>query len=308
MDELCIPLTVVGGYLGAGKTTLLNHLLRNAAGRRYAVLVNDFGSLNIDASLVEAEDGALLRLENGCVCCTIAGGMATALHEVAQLDPRPDHVIVEASGVSDPGRVAWYGHVAPFTPEGVVVVADAETVRERCRDPFVGDAVTRQLRAADLLVLNKIDLVGPVDLEETRAWLGQAAPGAAVLPTRHGEVPSAVLLGLPSRTVRMPEGTHPDYASWSFSSATPMCETALRERLALWPDEVLRAKGVVQVAEDPGRRYLFHRTGRRWSLVPDRDWGAAPPRTDIVLIGLAGHLEGLPLLRDLEDARAGTHA
>lgn len=308
MSDSSIPLTVVGGYLGAGKTTLLNHLLRNAAGRRYAVLVNDFGSLNIDAALIQAEDGALLRLENGCVCCTIAGGMATALHEVAQLDPRPDHVIVEASGVSDPGRVAWYGHVAPFTPEGVVVVADAETIRERCGDAFVGDAVKRQLRAADLLVLNKIDLVEPSRLEETRAWLGQAAPGAAVLPARHGGISPTVLLGLPSRSVRMPEEAHPDYASWSFSSETPLREPALRERVALWPDAVLRAKGIVRLAEDPGRRYLFHRTGRRWTLVPDRDWGADPPRTDIVLIGLAGHLEGLPLLRDLEDARAGTQS
>lgn len=308
MSDLCIPLTVVGGYLGAGKTTLLNHLLRTAAGRRYAVLVNDFGNLNIDAALIQAEDGALMRLENGCVCCTIAGGLATALHAVAQLEPRPDHVIVEASGVSDPARVAWYGHVAPFTPEGVVVVADAETIRERCRDAFVGDAVTRQLRAADLLVLNKIDLVGPAELEGVVAWLERAAPGAAVLPTRHGEIPGAVLLGLPARTVRMPEGVHPDYSSWSFSSETPLSEAALRDRLALWPDAVLRAKGVVRLAEDPGRRYLFHRTGRRWSLVPDREWGADPPRTDIVMIGLSGHLEGLPLVRDLEDARAGTHA
>lgn len=291
---------MVGGYLGAGKTTLLNHILRNAEGRRYAVLVNDFGSLNIDASLIEAQDGSVMRLDNGCVCCTIAGGLATALHQVSELDPRPDQVIVEASGVSDPARVAFFGHVAPYSPEGVVVVADAETVRERASDRFVGDAILRGLRGADLMVLNKIDLVSPESLEALLAWLREVAPEATVLTTTHGQVPAPVLTGLPPGARVAAEDPHPAYASWSFSSDRPLAEAPLRERLAHWPESVLRAKGLVYVAEDPGRRYVFHRTGRRWSLVPDREWGSEPPRTEIVLIGLVGHLDGTPLVRDLE--------
>jgi len=104
-----IPFTVIGGYLGAGKTTLLNHILRNNDGRRFALLVNDFGSINIDAALIKNQDGETINLANGCICCTLAAGFASAIYTILERDPLPDHIIVEASGVADPHKVAQYG-------------------------------------------------------------------------------------------------------------------------------------------------------------------------------------------------------
>ncbi|RMF03443.1 MAG: GTP-binding protein, partial [Chloroflexi bacterium] len=93
-----IPLTVIGGYLGAGKTTLLNHILRHNQGRRLAVIVNDFGKINIDAGLIESRDGETINLANGCVCCTLSGGLGVTLNNLLQRRPPPEHIIIEASG------------------------------------------------------------------------------------------------------------------------------------------------------------------------------------------------------------------
>ena len=142
--QVDIPLSVIGGYLGAGKTTLLNHLLRNSEGRRYAVLVNDFGSINIDAALIESQDDSVIKLDNGCVCCSLVNGLAETLHRIRQMEPWPEHVIVEASGVADPVRISHHAYVAPYRPEAVLVVADAETLRQKGGDRFMGDSVLRQ--------------------------------------------------------------------------------------------------------------------------------------------------------------------
>jgi G3E family GTPase len=285
-----IPLTVIGGYLGAGKTTLLNHLLRESSGRRLAVLVNDFGALNIDAALIE---GDVVTLENGCVCCSLSNGLATALHQVAQMDPPPEHVLVEASGVSDPARVSAFGSMAPFSPDGIVVVADAETIEEKSRDVFVGDSVQIQLRSADLVVLNKTDLVSPERAAELRSWLG-----GRVLETTYGQVPLARLLGLsPGLEVPAGEPSH-GYRSWSWQSARPLDRARLESLLGGWPESVLRAKGILHLGED--RRYVFQRVGARWTLTPDRPWGAEAPASKLVLIGLEGQLDGTELISQLE--------
>ncbi len=296
-----IPLTVIGGYLGAGKTTLLNHLLRHSQGRRYAVLVNDFGSLNIDAALIEAD--GVLRLENGCVCCSLSNGLANALHLVSEREPAPEHVLIEASGVSDPQRIACYGHVAPFLPDGVVVLADAETVREKCQDPFVGDAVQRQLKSADLLVLNKLDLVAEPERDALRAWLESLAPRARLVEARFGDIPADLLAGLSSSASALSAGSesHPEYESWSFATETPLPEQALRACLEGWPDSVLRAKGILYLAEEPTRRYVFQRMGRRWTLTPHRAWAPQErPSSALVLIALAGQCDGRGLVEELE--------
>ncbi|MGE8641526.1 MAG: CobW family GTP-binding protein, partial [Achromobacter sp.] len=156
-----IPLTVVGGFLGAGKTTLLNHVL-SASRRRAAVLVNDFGPIDIDAGLVAQQADAVIRLANGCVCCSMAGGLDDALARVLALDPLPEWIVIEASGVSDPSRIAQVGMCDPLLQlEGVVVLVDVANVRALAADPLLSDTVARQLKAADLLVLNKTDLATP---------------------------------------------------------------------------------------------------------------------------------------------------
>src|ERR1700741_1151702 len=109
-----IPFTVLGGYLGSGKTTLLNRVLQQNEGRRLAVIVNDFGSVNIDAMLIQTRTNELVALANGCVCCSISTGLAEALTVLSRRTPLPEHVIIEASGVADPIRVGYFGSAPPY--------------------------------------------------------------------------------------------------------------------------------------------------------------------------------------------------
>ena len=155
-----VPVTVVAGYLGAGKTTLINELLAHDHGRRLAVLVNDFGAVNIDAALIADHDGQTISLKNGCVCCSIADELGDALDRVLALEPAPDQIVIEASGVADPANVAAYGQGWPGCRlDAVVVLADAETIQAKSRDQFVGELVVRQLRRADIVMATKCDLV-----------------------------------------------------------------------------------------------------------------------------------------------------
>ena len=153
-------MSVIGGFLGAGKTTLLNRVLAGRHGVRYAVLVNDFGELNVDGDLVAAHGGDTITFANGCVCCTMGGDLVGALDRLLDGDRPPDQILVEASGVADPSAIADVATLHPgLARDLVVVLADAETVRARHADERLRDTVDRQLAAADLIVLNKCDRV-----------------------------------------------------------------------------------------------------------------------------------------------------
>lgn len=309
MSDARIPLTVIGGYLGAGKTTLLNHVLRHADGRRYAMLVNDFGALNIDASLIESRDGNVVRLDNGCVCCNLVSGLAKALHDIQEMRPLPEHVIIEASGVADPARIGYYAHVAPYVPAGVLVVVDADAVRQKAADRFVGDAVLRQLRSADLVVVNKIDLLDAAQLDGLRKWLAETVEGVRTLEVSHAEIPAGLLLDVSPQMPTAPASHDhgPRYVSWSFSSERSFQEAALRQLIDGWPESLLRAKGFVYLADDPAHRYVLQLMGRRWTLTRNEAWSQTP-RNEIVLIGLADHLEGDALVRALESLQTQEEA
>lgn len=292
-----IPVTVVGGYLGSGKTTLLNEVLSQANGERIAVLVNDFGAIGIDGDLIAAADGDTITLTNGCVCCAIGSDLMAALWAVRDRDVPPDRVLIEASGIADPAPVAHHALTPGFDLDGVVVLLDAETVRRRERDRIVGRTIRRQLAAADVLVLNKIDLVSAEALAELDAWLARTAPGVPVLHARDGRVPLAALVGVGAGEAGHGGGalehSH-DYISVSFTIDEPLRRAALEALLDGLPAGVLRVKGIVRLAETPDQRTVVHRVASRRALTAGGPWRASEPGR-LVVIAMAGTpgLDGL---------------
>ncbi|MGH2839612.1 MAG: CobW family GTP-binding protein [Solirubrobacteraceae bacterium] len=287
-----IPLTVVGGFLGAGKTTLLNRILRTPDGRRLALMVNDFGAINIDADLVESQDGETISLTNGCICCGLSGEFMFALAGLRDRAEPPEHVIVEASGVGDTNTILAYGDMPGFAQDAALVVVDAETVRARAQDADTGSQILGQLRSADLVVLNKTDLVTPDELEATRAWVREVVGrSTAIVDAAFGDVPTDVLLGARPAARATPaehDHAHPDYETWSWQGAPALHGAGLVEAITALPDGVLRGKGFLHLREDRANRYLLQLVGRRYAVTCDRPWRDEPPGSRLVLIGLPG--------------------
>ena len=263
-----VPLTVIGGFLGAGKTTLVNHLLRTAA-RRIGVLVNDFGAIAIDAALIASRDGDTIALTNGCVCCDMSGDLGSGLARLAARVPAVEHVVVEASGVSDPWRLAELALVEPgFSLEPVVVVADASAVVGHLHDRWVADTVRGQLRAAEVVVLNKIDHAG--SLEAARAAIRAIRPEAKLIETCHGVVRDAQLRFPIARRGRFRAEAVPalEFRAWHF--VEPFDRDRLRALLRGLPASVLRVKGFCRLGPTAAPHLLQFASGQ-WALTPHDD-------------------------------------
>lgn len=275
-----LPVTILGGYLGAGKTTLVNHLLRHAAGLRIAVLVNDFGSIDIDADLIEAREGNVVRLAGGCACCTIGSDFTSGMAGLSRLGTF-DHAVVEASGVALPGSMrAALTVLKGVRLTGIVVVADAENVRTHAMDAYVGDVVRAQLAAADVLVLNKSDRCPPSEMHELREWAGCWSPNALVLPATRCAVERSLILSQygpaagnestdePSgpRYVAAPDAAHANrlFVTTTLDVPGPVDAASVAAELAAARLE--RAKGIVL---DKLRGWVVLQVvGDQWSVDP----------------------------------------
>jgi G3E family GTPase len=296
------PFTVVGGFLGAGKTTLVNHLLREAsadrATQRLAVLVNDFGAVNIDAALIESKTADTIALTNGCVCCQIGDDLTMALVRVLEAPEPFDAIVVEASGVSDPWRIAQIARADPtLTLEGIFVVVDASAVMAQAADPLLVDTIVRQLRSADLVLLNKVDLVDGSALAAARAWIEARAGAIGVVETSEAKVPLALLVSdahgpttalRGARSLREAGAVHGlEFETSTHRPQSVLCAASLRSLLKTMPAGVLRLKGLVRTDEMPWAEIQF--SGRHGSLRA----ALAPPASGeaaIVAIGLHGRL------------------
>lgn len=295
-----IPFTVIGGFLGAGKTTLLNHLLRDATGGRLAVFVNDFGAVNIDAALIESKTTDTIALTNGCVCCQIGDDFMRALVRVLEAPEPFDAIVVEASGVSDPWRIAQIARADPtLSLEGIVVVADASALATQARDPLLADTLVRQLRTADFVLLNKTDLVGAAELAQVHAWVAAACAPVAVFETTQARPPD-VLFTLPNGTLdrRLPAGPRSlreagaadhgnQFESCALAPPGTLSGVALRALLAAMPAGILRMKGLLRTDEHGWSELQF--AGRHGSLRPAvGTW--ADEGNIVVAIALRGRL------------------
>jgi G3E family GTPase len=289
-----IALIVLGGYLGAGKTTLLNRLLADAQGRRVTVLVNDFGAINIDASLIREQSDDVISLENGCVCCSIGGRLVQALVEIsARADP-PDVLIIEASGVSDPVRIAQVGMLdRAFRLHAIVVAVDAQGIGETLGDPYVGDIVRRQIEGATALVLTKTDLIDESAKGAVTSKLLELAGTRIVIEAMHGAIPPALVFDATPAGTRQPNAPALRSAtpahlpaglrSFTFRSEARLNRARLKEALRVLGPRLLRAKGFV-LLDDAGAPQELHVVGPRIRLGAFS--GAVSAESTIVLIGL----------------------
>lgn len=249
-----LPLTIISGYLGAGKTTLINRLLSEDHGLKLMVLVNDFGAINIDETLIETKDDAAISLSNGCVCCSIEQEFHMAISDVLKRSPRPDHLIVEASGIADPAAIA---QAAQYQPElsyaGIVTLVDAENAPALMADPDVGPQVKQQIAVADLVLVTKSDAL-PDALGAALKDIGARSP---VFP---GDAPLAELLFdvVPLPHVRQ-TAPHPAYTTWIHDSDRVLDRRALGEKLENRPAGLYRLKGFIKT-NDGG--YQVHAVGR----------------------------------------------
>lgn len=304
-----LPLTVIGGFLGAGKTTLVNRLLAESHGRRLAVLVNDFGRINIDAALIRSRTQDTIELANGCACCSVAGDLARTLVELAQREEPPDAIVIEASGLADPRGIVQVALANPaLRLDGVVALADAEALLGQAADPACARTLLGQIDAADVIVLNKRDLVSAATAAEVRAWLEARAPGRPVIDAVEAAVPVEVVLGIESE--RAPGGPvdadHADaFESASIAVDCPLDRMKLRECLRRLPEGIVRAKGILWMADDADRRTAYQRVGRRWSLTPLGDWHGEPRLSRLVVIGRKGTFDGRAVARALQECSAG---
>jgi G3E family GTPase len=295
-----IPVTIIGGYLGAGKTTLINRLLRQADGERIAVLVNDFGDINIDADLIEARDDDLISIAGGCVCCSFGSDLLDALTRVVAMQPAPERILIETSGVALPRSIArTLTLMRGVATEAVIVVADAQSLRERAADRYVGDTVRTQLREADLVLLGKTDLVEATAIAGLRAWLTEFAPQAACLQMQHGRIERALLFGnfagsgplAPARTGISPSTSH--VAATMFASLSVLFTQPVRidEITSVLTDPALgvaRAKGLI--AAKDGGRWLLQQVGRRLEVRALDDASDNEPGR-LVMIGVRAELD-----------------
>ncbi|MFC4667536.1 CobW family GTP-binding protein [Seohaeicola nanhaiensis] len=264
--RICLPAP------GAGKTTILNGVLAGAGGQRLAVLVNDFGSVNIDAALVRQRGRDVVELSNGCVCCSIGDDLGATLTAIAARPERPDRVLIEASGVAGPARIGMSaGHWPGFELDAVLVAADAETIRRRAGDRFVGQLVRNQLDIADIVLLTKTDLCEPEDVRTTEAWLHARRKGARVARISQGRVPASLLFAASICA--------PDYAGFALPKAQrdfvtrtwcptePVDLARLEAAFATLPASVHRAKGFVADAAT-ARPALIQCVGSRTRVTP----------------------------------------
>lgn len=326
-----IPATVVTGFLGAGKTSLVRHVLEQARGRRIAVIVNEFGEVGIDRELLVgcgiagcAEDD-VVELANGCICCTVADDFLPTMERLLERAPRPDHIVIETSGLALPKPLiqafAWPEVRARATVDGVITVVDAAAVRDglfapdpaavqaqRLADPALDhespleELFEEQLGSADLVILNKADLVAEADWPAVEARVAaELRPGVPVLRARDARLPLEVLLGraaaaeadLASRRSHHDQGEpheHDEFTSFAVplpEQPDPATLVAALEQLAA-RHGILRLKGFAVVTGKP-MRLAVQAVGQRVQAFFDRPWRADEPRRgELVVIGLAG--------------------
>ncbi|QDL99867.1 GTP-binding protein [Rhodopseudomonas palustris] len=284
-----IPVTVIGGFLGAGKTTFVNHLLRSG-GPRTAVLVNDFGEVNVDATLIESHDGTTMTLTNGCICCSIGTSFIDTICRVLDAAVPFERIVIEASGVGDPWKIAEIALIEPSLRLGrVIVLADASRVAQLIDDARVGDTVRSQFERCDLVLLTKIDLVEGETLAAARATVRRLRPDVRIVEAAQGAMATletletaAAASGFRADAVEAAIDHSTTFKSWAYRRAGRFDRARLACAVDKLPPQLLRLKGSCRLADEDDVK-VFQMVESVWSLSPA---DIAQAETGIVLVGV----------------------
>jgi G3E family GTPase len=265
-----VPFTVVGGFLGAGKTSLINHLLATAK-QRYAVLVNDFGALNIDEKLIKQHNGDTIALANGCICCSLAAGFSQGLGLLLDKIEQFDHVIIEASGIGDPKRIQDIARIEPQLKAcGNLVLVDASAFMQQAEDPYTDQLIHQQIDAADMLLINKQSLIDNSSKRLLSDYLMQFSE-APQFYTDWSKIAASQILNLPPRN-HSPNPLLKQVVNHGLSSKVLRSDDLISTHLFdQWTkrltDNILRGKGLLNFSDKKGT-WLWQLSANQSTLTP----------------------------------------
>jgi len=270
------PITLITGPLGSGKTTLLRHILATHPAK-IAIVMNEFGEIAIDTTIIEGKNVRIAELGGGCVCCSLLGEFEAAVNEIIE-KIAPERIIVETTGLAEPEALVF--NIQEALPhcrlDGVVSVIDADML---VRFPELGHTTRLQIEGADILLLNKIDLVDAAQIEPLEAKLREINPAGAIIRTERCRVDPELLFGIArEKEVAQPKHQHQlDFESFTFSSDKTFSRDCFERFAEGLPAKVVRAKGFVRFADGA---QLFNFVAGRWDLEPFE-----ANRTELVFIG-----------------------
>jgi G3E family GTPase len=288
------PITLITGPLGSGKTTLLRHILATHPAK-IAIVMNEFGEIAIDTKVLEGKNVRIAELGGGCVCCSLLGEFEAAIDEIIE-KVAPDRIVVETTGLAEPEALVF--DIQEALPQcrldGVISVIDADLL---VRFPELGHTTRLQIEGADILLLNKIDLVEPAQIEPLETKLHEINPTAAIVRNDHCRIDPELLFGVPQlreKKVSPPKHKHRLEFEWfTFSSKKTLSRDCFEQFADSLSAAVIRAKGFVRFANGA---QLFNFVVGRWDLEPFES-----DSTELVFIGKKIAVEKSAILRALED-------
>lgn len=326
-----IPVTILTGFLGSGKTTLLNRIINTPNQQNIAVLVNDFGAINIDSQLIVDIQDDMISLSNGCICCTIRGDFVSAVEQLAAREDRPDYIVVEASGVADPIDIALtFKSLPDVVIDSILTLIDVEQI-QALRKEFAVIAMN-QIGVADIVILNKVDLVTDEQLESVRRYIKQINKTARIFETQHGNIPLEFVMNVEqydpfrlhdrhAQDIHVHEvGDHHDhdhhhhddhhhehsdhtqvFSTWHWQFDKPISIKGLERFFNQLPETVYRSKGIFYTLDEPDRRVVVQMIGNRVNIELERDWAEDEKRfSQFVVIGGQDSIDPQQLLDTLE--------